>query len=426
MKNHLISHGNIYSFESQQTEAASLLLTEGNGADTRILRDASAPDHAQPHDATDCLVIPGLVDLCAHLREPGYKQKGTIESETHAALRGGITTLCCHPTTRPVNDQESITRLILEQVASTSAVRVLPIGALTQGNEGTQLSEIASLQAAGCIAVLHARGTPIDTQTLYRCFQYAASHGMTVFFEPEDSSFSSSCLHEGALSCRLGLVGQPALAETAALARVLLIAEETGTTLHISQISSARSVELIAAAKSRGIPVTADVAIHSLLLTEGDILDFDTAYHTRPPFRTESDRTALIDAVNSGIVDAIVSQHQPHDSTAKAAPFAESEPGISSAETLLSLGLLLVNRGELTLSAFVNATSQNPARIAGLTKLPDFALWSDVTVVDTAQVWQVSEASLLSKGKNTPFIGQSLPGVVRHVFRSGAPVYTLS
>lgn len=422
MNKHLITHAEVYCTETKRLQKTNLLLTEGQRCAERVNQD-NLPD-ATVHAANGCMVLPALVDLCTHLREPGYKHKGTIESETLAALSGGVTTLCCSPTTKPVNDHDAITRQILDQSAAAGAVRVLPVGALTQGNEGAQLSEIASLQKAGCIAVSHSRGTPIDTQTLYRCFQYAASHGLCIFFEPEDSSFAHGCLHEGPLACRLGLIGQPRLAETSALARALLVAEETGTRLHISQVSCARSVELIEEAKKRGLNVSADVAIHSLVLTEQDIQDFDTAFHTRPPLRSESDRQALLQGVEAGVIDAIVSQHQPHDATSKAAPFAESASGISALETWLSLGVGLVNKGELTLAAWINATSVQPARIAGIAPPKGLAHPADWVVFDPNETWSLTPDTLLSKGKNTPFMGQSLKGRVRSVFMDGRPAYT--
>jgi len=275
--------------------------------------------------------------------------------------------------------------------------------------------------------VSHHRGAPIDSQTLYRCFQYAKSHDLTVFFEPEEADLSGGCMHEGALSSRLGLVGISELSETIALSRALLLAEQTGVKLHIGQISCARSVEMLSDAKARGIQVTADVAIQNLVLTENDIEAFDGAYHTQPPLRTEHDRLTLINAINEGIVDAIVSQHQPHELAAKLAPFAETEPGISNLDTFLSLGIRLVENKELKLDAFIRAVTTQPAKIAGIDNYClDEGNCSDLAIFNAEKTWQVSTKTLASAGKNTPFIEQELTGQVYWTFISGTCVFDRS
>ncbi len=427
MKTTLIHNTRYFNARLGTLEAANLLITE-NPAQLAILPLTKPTPGADAElDGSDCLTIPGLFDLCCYLREPGYKHKGTLESETRAALKGGITTLCCPPQTRPVNDTEAITRLIKEKATAVGHAKVRPIGALTKGGEGNQLSELNSLKKSGCFAVGHQRGAAIDSQTLHRCFQYAKSQDLTVFYEPEDGDLAGGCMHEGALSARLGLIGVPEPAETIALSRALLLAEHTGVKLHIGQISCARSVAMIAEAKARGIDVSADVAIHNLVLTENDIHTFNAAYHTQPPLRTEQDRQALLKAVNDGIVDAIVSQHQPHELAAKLAPFAETEAGISNLDTLLSLGIQLVQRNELELAAFLRSVTTQPARIAGV---QDYCLESgqltDLTIVNPTQTWQVKPETLLSAGKNSPFIGQTLPGQVAWTFVAGSCVFDRS
>ncbi|PID43734.1 MAG: dihydroorotase [Proteobacteria bacterium] len=424
MKTTLIKNTRYFNTSLGTLESANLLLA-GNLSQLTILPPKEpVPEVDLELDGSDCLTIPGLFDLCASLREPGYKHKGTLKSETLAALKGGITTLCCTPRTRPVNDTEAITRLIKDNAAAVNQARVLPVGALTKGNKGSRLSELNSLKKSGCIAVSHPRGVPIDCQTLHRCFQYAKSHDLTVFFEPEEGSLAGGCMHDGALSSRLGLVGVPELAETIALSRALLLAEQTRVRLHIGQISCGRSVAMIAEAKSRGVDLSADVAIQNLVLTENDIQAFNAAYHAQPPLRTEQDRQTLLQAVNNGTIDAIVSQHQPHELAAKLAPFAETEAGMSNLDTLLSLGIQLVQNKELELAAFLRSVTTNPAKIAGINNycLEDGKL-CDLAIVNPNRTWLVNPQSMASSGKNSPFIGQTLPGTVLWTFVAGRCVF---
>ena len=293
-------------------------------------------------------------------------RKGNIASETRAAAHGGFTTVCASPETSPVNDSGAVTNLILDSVASRGVVRVLPIGAITRGLDGDMLSDMAGLKAAGCVAVGNGSRGVRNARILRRCMAYAQTFGLTVMFSPENTALAADgYAHDGQVTTRLGLLGIPEVAETAAVMEMLLLAEETGVRLHLSQLSCARSVEMLAQARDRGVKVTADVAMHQLVFTESALAGFDSRFHVRPPLRGEADRQALVAGVRDGVIDAIVSQHQPHDSAAKQAPLPATEPGLSSIESVLSLGLELVQNHELELPDLLRALTAGPAAVLG-------------------------------------------------------------
>ncbi|MEP6135480.1 dihydroorotase, partial [Marinobacter sp.] len=321
-------------------------LADTNAETTVLVRDGrisalgeAAGNEPADHDfdATGCLLTPGFVDLCCNLREPGNGQKGNIASESLAAAHGGFTTLCASPDTSPVNDSGAVTNLILDVAAKRSSVRLLPVGAITRGLEGELLSDMAGLAGAGCIALGNGARPVKNARVLRRCMAYARTFGLTVMFSPENQALAADgYAHDGLVASRLGLLGIPEVAETAAVMEMLLLAEETGVRLHLGQLSCARSVEMLADARKRGIAVTADVAMHQLMFTEDALSGFDSRYHVRPPLRSEKDRQALLGGVRDGVIDAITSQHQPHDSAAKQAPLAATEPGLSTIENTLS------------------------------------------------------------------------------------------
>ncbi|ARU54430.1 dihydroorotase [Oleiphilus messinensis] len=376
-------------------------------------------------DARGKWIMPGIVDLSVSLREPGLKQKGSIESETYAAVKGGVTTVCCSPLSNPVNDSEAISHLIGEQARKAGYARVLPVGAMTSRGEGKQLSAYYALRSAGCIAVSHSRDCAIEPQVLRRCFQYARTHDLTVFMEPQETTLAQDgCVNEGVLSARLGLVGIPHLAETLMVSQSLLLAKETRVRLHLSQLSCAESVAMIRQAKANGVAVTADVTMHHLLLTENDVEPFDGRYHVLPPLRCESDREALIQAVSDGTLDAIVSQHAPHEQAAKQAPFGETEPGVSSIELLLPLLFRLVETTGLDLDTVLPLLTTKPAAIAGLTEYGlQAGAVADFVIVDPDKRWKVNASEMRSRGKNTLFSGVELPCSVEKTFVAGQNVY---
>lgn len=389
----------------------------------------TAPDgfsETEVIDAGGQIVIPGLIDLQARLREPGEKHKGSIASETAAAAAAGVTTLCCPPDTKPVIDNPAVAEQIRHRAAASGMANVLPIGALTQGLEGEQLASMQALHSAGCVVMGNARHAIRSTLVQRRALEYAATLGMTVFINPEDPWLGADgCVHEGPVSARLGLAGVPECAEVIAVGRDLMLIEQTGVRAHFGQLSTARAVEMIAEARARGLPVSADVSAHQLYLTEMDISDYNSLCHVRPPLRSQRDREGLRRALGSGVISAICSDHQPHDRDAKLAPFAATEPGISALETLLPLTLRLVEEGVMKLDDAIARLTCQPAEILGI-EAGRLAAGSpaDICIFNPNAHWTVSEETLRSAGKNTPFLGWELSGKVTRTLLAGRTVYT--
>jgi dihydroorotase len=395
----------------------------------RIVAIGAMPDGFEPQriiDATGLVVCPGLVDLCARLREPGLEHKGTIESETRAAVAGGITTLCCPPDTSPVIDTPAVAQLIRRRAKTRGQARVLPVGALTKGLAGLQISEMAALKEAGCPAVGNADHTISNTRVKRRALEYAATFDLTSFLHPADHDLSEGGLvHEGRVSTQLGLPGIPEAAETVAVARDLALAEQTGARVHFRGLSTARATEMLAEARSRGIAASADVSAHQLFLTEDDLYGFNANAHVIPPLRTERDRDALRAAVASGAISAICSDHRPHEPDAKLAPFPQTRPGISALETLLSLVLELVADGVMDLSSALARVTCNPAEILNRTTLGriDVGARADLCLFDPNARWHPTPERWLSQGQNTPFFGRELHGRVVYTLSNGRLVY---
>ena len=397
-------------------------------ADGRILAVGPAPGGFIPDrtlDARGMVVCPGLVDLSARLREPGHEQKATIASETRAAAAAGITTLCCPPDTLPIIDTPAVAKLVSQTAERHGYARVLPAGAITQGLAGKQITEMAALKAAGC-PVLSQADRPIrNTLVLRRAMEYAATFGLTLFLQPQDADLAEGgCAHEGRVATRLGLPGIPESAETVAVARALVLAEQTGARIHFRGLSTARGAEMLAEARRRGIPATGDVAMHQLFLTEDDLAGFDANCHVIPPLRTRADRDALRIAVAEGAIGAICSDHQPHDADAKEAPFPETAPGISALETLLPLALRLVAEGVLDLPTAITRLTVGPADILGHPPGRDLGCIrpgrpADVCVFDPDEAWVPTTERLYSQGDNSPFLGVSLHGRARWVLLGG-------
>jgi len=391
-----------------------------NGRIEAVGEQAQAAESAATLNAAGQVIAPGFIDLCCNLREPGNGQKGNIASETRAAAHGGFTTVCASPETSPVNDSGAVTNLILDSVASRGVVRVLPIGAITRGLDGDMLSDMAGLKAAGCVAVGNGSRGVRNARILRRCMAYAQTFGLTVMFSPENTALAADgYAHDGQVTTRLGLLGIPEVAETAAVMEMLLLAEETGVRLHLSQLSCARSVEMLAQARDRGVKVTADVAMHQLAFTESALAGFDSRFHVRPPLRGEADRQALVAGVRDGVIDAIVSQHQPHDSAAKQAPLPATEPGLSSIESVLSLGLELVQRNELELPDLLRALTAGPAAVLGREVALTAGAAADLCLFDPDGHWQPSAATLLSAGRHAPVLERALPGEVKLTLVAG-------
>ena len=371
-------------------------------------------------------VCPGIVDLSVHTREPGFEHKASIASESAAALRAGVTAMVCPPNTRPVTDNPAVVELVHQRQARTKQTRIHPLGALTRGLEGRQLTAVAALKQAGCIGLSNADRPIVDTEVLRRAFEYAASFELPVFIHPEDSYLrNQGVMHEGKISTRLGLPGIPATAETSAISRALLLIEQTGVRAHFCRLSCARSVELVGAAKQQGLPVSADVGICHLYLTETDVDGFNAQCHLWPPLRTDRDRLALLDGLRNGVIDAVCSDHQPHDEDAKAAPFSSTEAGASTLEALAPLAFNLVATRAFTPTQIVAALTCHPAAVIGINagSLTPGAP-GDLFIFDDRQQWTLSAAALTSAGKNTPFDGWEMCGRVTHTLIDGKPAFS--
>lgn len=355
-------------------------------------------------------LLPGLVDAAVRLREPGASHKASIASECRAALRNGITRVLCAPDTQPCLDSTAVVEYVLERARRAGGAAVHPIAALTKGLGEEGLSEMGALAAAGCVAFGNL-GRPLgNTLLLRRALQYAASLDLMVVLQPLERWLGEDgCAHEGSVAQRLGLPGIPESAETLALARDLMLVEETGVRAHIARISCARSVEMIAIAKSRGLPVSCDVAMHQLFFSEIDLVGFDPNHHVLPPYRNTRDRDALRVGVANGVIDCIVSDHAPHDRDAKLAPFPGAEPGVSGLDSFLGLGLKLVEDQVLTLARWIDACSSAPTR---LFRLPEPG-W---LLLDPHGQRRLGDSPLLSRGNNSPFHGWPLSGLVQAVW----------
>ncbi len=419
-----ITNGLIIDPANKLEEKASLFIDRGRIA--AIGRKPSGLNISKTIDASGTLVIPGLVDLCARTREPGFEYKATMDSELAAASKGGITSLCSPPDSDPVVDTPAVVKLIQQRATEVGKSRVYTIGALTQGLAGEQLAEMYALKQAGCIGVSNAYEPIINNQVLRRALEYAHSSGLTVFIQANDHHLQNrGVASEGAVSTRLGLPPVPETAETVALAAALLLVEQTGVRAHFCQLSAARSVAMIAQAQAQGLQVTADVDICHLHLTDMDIADYNVDCHLQPPLRTARDQVALIDAIREGIVSAVCSNHQPHDSDAKAGPFSMTEPGASTIELLLPLMLHLVDRGQLSRNEAIASLTSQPASILGIDagKL-SVGSPADVCIVDPDSPWQIEKDTLTSLGRNTPFSGWEMSAQVMATLVNGKQVYT--
>lgn len=420
-----ITGGRVIDPAARADAQQSLYLAEG-----KVVALGKEPDGFQADRIIHVpgqIVCPGLIDLCARLREPGQEHKATIESETHAAARAGITTLCCPPDTDPVVDTPAVAELLKECGDRVGKARLLPIGALTKGLKGQQLSEMSALKGAGCIAVSNALAPLENTLILRRAMEYAASHDLLVIIRPEDPWLrNAGCAHEGAIASRLGLPGIPETAETVAVAQALALIEQTGVKAHFAQLSCARAVAMIAAARQNGIAVSADVAAHQLHLIEQNIDEFDALCHVIPPLRTLADQEGLRQGVASGVIAAICSDHQPHEKDAKLDVFPATEPGIAALETLLPLTLRLVDEGLLDLHRAIACLTSGPAESLGLpigNLQPGAA--ADVCIFDPELRWTVGAGEWFSRGLNTPFWGETMKGRATYTLLGGRVVHEL-
>ena len=376
-------------------------------------------------DAAGLVVCPGLIDLSARLREPGFEYKATLESEMQAAVAGGVTSLACPPDTDPPLDEPGLVEMLKYRAKSLNLVHVYPLGALTWKLEGERLTEMAVLRDAGCVAFSHA-DTPLpDTQVLWRALQYAGTFGFAVWLRPQDDYLArGGVAHDGNVATRLGLPGIPGFAETIALSTIIHLVRATRTRVHLCRLSTAEGVAMVRAAKEEGLPVTCDVSAHHAHLSEIDLGYFDSHCRVIPPFRSLRDRDALRAGLADGSIDAICSDHAPVDEDAKQLPFAESEPGVTGLELLLPLTLKWAEEMRVALPEALTTVTSKAAAILGvdageLSTGKD----ADLCLFDPGVHVRIIPASLRSQGKNTPFIGYELPGRVRYTLVGGQIVY---
>ncbi|OZA05894.1 MAG: dihydroorotase [Methylophilaceae bacterium 17-44-8] len=421
--NILIQHGHV--IDPANNVDANLDVYVANG---KIAALGNAPigfKADQTIDATGLIVVPGLVDLSVRLREPGFEYKATLNSELQAATAGGVTSLACPPDTEPTLDEPGLVEMLRYRAKKLNLAHVYPLGALTRQLQGKNLTEMCELTEAGCVGFTQADFPIVDTQILWRAFEYAATFGYTMFLRAEDPYLAKDGVaHDGEVASRLGLKGIPAAAESLALATLLRIARETGTRLHIQRLSTAEGVALVRQAKQQGQAVTADVSTQHLHLTELDIGFFNTLTHIRPPLRTQRDQFALCEGVKDGTIDAICSDHSPVDDDAKLLPFAEAEAGASAVELLLPLALKWASQHNLSLTDAIARITSAPANIMGI---PAGTLGinhcADIVIFNAETYWKVEAKQLKSQGKNTPFLNLELAGRVHYTLVEGLITY---
>jgi dihydroorotase len=395
-------------------------------ADGKIAATGAAPQGFTAErtiDAAGLVVAPGLVDLSARLREPGFEYKATLESEMQAAMQGGVTTLVCPPDTDPVLDEPGLVEMLKHRAQKLRQAHVHPLGALTVGLKGKALTEMAELTESGCIGFSQAEEPIEDTTVLLRAMQYAKTFGYTVWLRPQDPHIGrGGVAHSGPLASRMGLSSVPVMSETIALHTIFELMRATGARVHLCRISSAAALELIRAAKKEGLPVTCDVGVHHLHMTDADIGFFDPNARLTPPLRSQRDREAIRAALLDGTVDAVCSDHTPVDDDEKLLPFAEASPGATGLELLLALMLKWANEqgGPDALKQAIAKITADPARMAGL-PAGDLSVGAsaDVVLFDPGTRWTVNAAALASQGKHTPFLGYELAGQVRATIVSG-------
>lgn len=399
-------------------------------------------------DAKGLVVAPGLVDLMARLKEPGYEHEGMLESELKACVSAGVTTLVCPPDTDPVLDEPGLVDMLQFKAQKMNLARVHPLGALTKGLHGEALTEMFELTQAGCIGFAQAEVAISNTQILQRAMQYAATYGYCVWLRPQDYYLGQGVAASGALATRLGLSGVPVAAETIALNTIFALMKSTGAQVHLCRISSAAGVSLVAAAKAEGLPLTCDVSINSLHLIDQDIGYFDSRARLTPVLRQQADRAALREGLASGVIDALVSDHNPVEGDLKALPFAQAEPGATGVELLLSLALKWGQEHKLSLVDTLRVVTSGPAKLlrnkatknsivintslsatgsGGVGELKVGGV-ADICIFDPESNWMVHPSELRSQGKFTPFdfelSGAAMVGTVKMTMVGGHWVYT--
>jgi dihydroorotase len=409
----LLKNGRIIDPANRIDKKASLLVEKGKiqAIFTQRQKKPTLPKKLLSIDLQGKWIVPGLIDMHVHLREPGEEHKETIETGTMAAATGGFTAVACMPNTNPVNDCQSVTRLILEK-AEQAYSRVYPVGAISKGSQGESLAEFGEMKKAGAVAVTD-DGKPVsDSQMMRRALEYASNYNIMVISHSEDFSLSrNGAMNEGFVSTRMGLKGIPSIAEEIMVYRDLALAEYTGCPLHLAHISTKESINLIRLAKQKGCPVTAETAPHYFSLTEEAVDDYNTNAKMNPPLRTQEDLDAVIGALIDGTIDVIATDHAPHSILEKDIEFDQAANGIIGLETSVPLALALFRKGYIDEARLVELLSENPAKILGV-KGGSLSIGADadIAVIDPEHQFVLHENDIASKSKNSPFIGAKLQG----------------
>ena len=417
----ILTGGRVLDPASGMDQTADIAIADNTIVSIGAVSDFTAE---QTIDVSGRWVMPGLVDLSARLREPGYEYRATLESEMKAAIAGGVTSLVCPPDTDPVLDEPGLVEMLKFRAQSLNQAHVYPLGALTQGLKGAQITEMAELTEAGCVGFSQAEHSITDTQVLLRALQYANTFGYTVWLRPQDVFLGKGVAHAGLYASRMGLSGVPVMAETIALMTIFELMRSTGARVHLCRVSSARGLDLIRNAKAEGLKVSCDVSAHHVHLTDMDIGFFDPNARVIPPFRDQRDRDAIRVGLMDGTIDAICSDHTPVDDDSKLLPFAEAEPGATGLELLLSLVIKWVNESQVPLLKALSLITHQAAGIVGIhaAQLKVGAL-ADLCVVDSQAEWLVSPQNLFSQGQHTPYLGYMLPARVMQTWVNGECVF---
>jgi len=425
----LIHGGRVIDPANGLNEPADVLIEDGRVVDIKKSGDRKKTEEdakLQRIDATGKLILPGLIDLHTHVREPGFEYKETIRTATEAAAAGGFTTICAMPNTQPVNDNQSVTRFILNRAQSEGLVQVLPIGAITKGSQGEELAEIGELKEAGCVAITD-DGNPVAKSSVMRlAMEYAKTFDLPVIDHCEDPLLSDGgVMNEGTVATELGLPGIPSAAEEVMVARNLILAEDTGARLHLAHISSAGSVRLVREAKARGIKITAETCPHYFSLTEEAVRGYNTHAKMNPPLRTQKDLEEIRAGLSDGTIDIIATDHAPHAREEKEQEFSAAPFGIVGLETALSLTMTLVADGVLTLEQAISKLTTQPAKLLGIEKgQVKEGMDADLVIFDPEEWWIVDPTQFRSKGRNTPFAGWKLKGRVIMTLMKGAAIFS--
>jgi dihydroorotase len=419
----LLRGGRVLDPAAARDEQADVLIEDGHIAEVRPGIEAEGADVL---DASGCWVAPGFVDLHTHLREPGQEYKEDISTGGRSAVAGGFTSIACMANTSPVNDDPATTDFIIDRAKQSSPARVYPVAAATRGLEGKVMTEMSALMSAGAVAFSDDGKTIMDTGVMRHVLEYSKLVGAPIITHAEDRTLvAGGVMNEGAVSTRLGLPGNPAIAEVVLVERDLMLAEFTGAHLHVAHVSTKGAVERIRAARERGVHVTAEVAPHHLALTDSALLEYDTNAKVAPPLRTAGDRDACRAGLANGTIDAIATDHAPHAQHEKDLDFVEAPPGMIGFETAYAVVMDMVRRDEISPLELMRRLSTAPARII---ERPGGSLApgepADVVLLDPDATWRYDPAEGYSKSRNSPWAGLEMTGRVKLTIVGGSPVYS--